>query len=404
MAGLWCVQVGYSNQALIEAATEALENLPYYNTFFQTSHPYVAELSEKIAALTPGSLNQMVFANSGSEANDTGVKLIRYYWNLKNKPNKKIILTRELGYHGVTLASASMAGLESMHPQFDLPLPGFEHVQPAPHWYGFGRDKTPQEFSDICIEALEDKIKDLGAENIAAFCGEPVMGAGGMMIPPPDYWPRVEDLCRRHNILLWSDEVICGFGRTGQWFGCQTYQFTPDIMTVAKGLSSGYQPISATILNAEVAGVIAESSEEMAHGFTYSGHPVTSAVALANIRQLEELGLITSPSAQTRRDYFQKRLASLADHELVGETRGVGMLGAVEIVSSKKTHERFHKDQQAGRVCRDHCIEAGIIVRAVGDTMVMSPPLIISEDEIDELIGKTRIALDNTAKELETID
>ncbi len=400
MAGLWCVQVGYGNHALVRAATQAMDTLPYYNTFFQTTHPYVAELSEAIASLTPDGLDTMVFANSGSEANDSGVKLIRYYWNLKKKPNKKIILTRELAYHGVTLASASMAGLETMHPQFDLPLPGFQHVYPAPYWFGRGYTLEPKAFSDLCVQALEDKILELGPENVAAFCGEPVMGAGGMITPPPDYWPRIEAICRKHDVLLWSDEVICGFGRTGKWFGCQTYSFNPDIMTVAKGMSSGYQPISATILGGDIAATIANSDQEMAHGFTYSGHPVACAVAQENIRQMQALELVDSEHAATRSSHLQRGLANLADHPLVGETRGVGFLGAVELVSDKASGTRFHKDLKAGQICRNHCIDAGIIVRAVGDTMVMSPPLIIEEPEIDQLIDKIQESLDRTAQSL----
>jgi len=400
MAGLWCVQVGYGNSALVAAGAEALATLPYYNTFFQTTHPYVAELSECIAALTPPGLKEMVFANSGSEANDTGVKLIRYYWNLKQRPEKKIIITRELAYHGVTLASASMAGLESMHPQFDLPLPGFAHVSPAPYWFGRGAGLSPEAFSDRCVQALEDKILELGPDRVAAFCGEPVMGAGGMITPPPDYWPRIEAICRKYDVLLWSDEVICGFGRTGEWFGCQSYGFTPDVMSIAKGMSSGYQPISATLLGGDIAKTIAESDQEMAHGFTYSGHPVASAVALENIRQMQQLELVGSNSAKQRAAHLQKRLASLNDHPLVGETRGIGFLGALELVQNKTNRAPYPKDRKAGLICRNHCLDTGVIVRAVGDTMVMSPPLIITEQEIDELIDKTRDALDRTAASL----
>ncbi len=399
MAGLWCVQLGYSNDALVQAGTQALQTLPYYNSFFQTTNPYIAELSELISSLTPEGLDSIIFANSGSEANDTAIKMIRYYWNLCEKPDKKAIITREDAYHGVTLGAASMAGLKPMHPQFDLPLPGFHHIAPCPYYFGNGANLTPEAFTNVCVSALEDKILELGADNVAAFCGEPVMGAGGMRTPPPGYWPAIEAVCRKYDVLLWADEVICGFGRTGAWFGCQTYDFKPDIMTVAKGLSSGYQPISATILGGDIGPVIAKSEQEMAHGYTYSGHPVAAAVALANIREMIRLELVGA-DGQNRVTYFQEAIATLSDHSLVGEVRGVGFLGAVEIVEDKQTNARFHKDDEAGTTCRNFCVANGLIARAVGDTMVLSPPLIISEAEIDELVGKLRASLDLSAEAL----
>jgi putrescine aminotransferase len=396
MAGLWCVQLGYSNDALVQAGTEALRTLPYYNAFFQTTNPYVAELSELISTLTPEGLDQILFANSGSEANDTAIKMIRYYWNLRGKPDKKSIITREDAYHGVTLGAASMAGLKPMHPQFDLPLPGFHHISPAPYKFGNGADLSEEAFADVCVNAVEDKILELGPEKVAAFCGEPVMGAGGMRTPPAGYWAKIAAVCKKYDVLLWSDEVICGFGRTGSWFGCQTYGFQPDIMTVAKGLSSGYQPISATILGGDIGPVIAQADQEMAHGYTYSGHPVAAAVALANIREMLRLDLV-GEDGHRRAVHFQEAIATLRDHPLVGEVRAVGYLGAVEIVSDKQTNTRFPKDDEAGTTCRNFCMAHGLIVRAVGDTMVMSPPLIISEGEIDELVAILRRCLDLSA-------
>ncbi len=400
MSGLWCVQLGYGNKALVAAGAEALAKLSYYNTFFQTTNPYVTELAELVTTLTPPGLDEMVFANSGSEANDTAVKLIRYYWNLKKQPTKKSIITRELSYHGVTLAAASLTGLTPMHTQFDLPLPGFHHIGPPPYWYGYGGERSPAEFTDVCVAALEDKILELGPDNVAAFCGEPVMGAGGMMTPPPGYWPRIEAVCRKYDVLLWSDEVICGFGRTGAWFGCQTYGFNPDIITVAKGLSSGYQPISATILGGDIAATIRSADQEMAHGFTYSGHPVTAAVALANVREMQRLDLVGTDGAQ-RAAYFQERLQSLADHPLAGEVRGVGFLGAVELVQDKVSRKHFPEKRDVGLTCRNACIEKGLIIRAVRDIMVMSPPLVINHSEIDELVETTRQCMDITQRAIE---
>ena len=401
MSGLWCVQLGYGVKELADAAYEALATLPYYNVFFQTTTPYVAELADLVAQKTPDGLEEIFFACSGSEANDTAIKLIWYYWNLKGKPDKKAIISRKLAYHGSTLAGASLTGLEFMQGIFDLPLPRFHHVEPPPYSYAYsGPGESEQDFASRCAQALEDKILELGPDKVAAFVGEPVMGAGGLMIPPAGYWQQVERICRKYEVLLWSDEVICGFGRTGEWFGCQTYQFTPDVITMAKGMSSGYQPISAVALNEEVAGIIAASKTEMAHGYTYSGHPVTCAVALRNIQLLEEFNLV-GPKGRATAEYFQAGLAGLADHSLVGETRGIGMLGALELVQDKAQRKRFEPKGRAGLLCRTRCFEQGVIMRAVGDTMFLAPPLVISNEELDEMFGLVRRCLDLTATDLE---
>lgn len=400
MAGLWCTQVGYGVEELADIASEAIKSLSYYNTFFQTTTPAVAALSELVASKTPADLNQIFFASSGSEANDTTIKFINYYWNLKGKPQKKSIIAREKAYHGTTIGAASLTGLPFMHDIFDLPLPGIHHIGPIPHYFEYGEDgESEEEFADRCAQALEDKILELGADNVAAFIGEPVMGAGGLMIPPKGYWQKIEDICRKHDVLLWSDEVICGFGRTGSWFGCQTYGYTPDIITMAKGMSSGYVPISAVALNEEIASTIVEADSEMAHGFTYSGHPVCSSVALRNIQLLEEWDLVGERGKKTSQ-HFQKRLSELADHPLVGQTRGIGMLGALELVKNKETKERFDPEGHAGATCRTHCFNTGVVMRAVGDTMFLSPPLVISEDEIDEMFGLIKTSLDLTHQSL----
>lgn len=400
MAGLWCVNLGYGVEELADVAYETMRQLAYYNTFFQTTTPYAAELADLISRKTPPGLDEIFFASSGSEANDTAVKLIWYYWNLKGRPKKKAILSRKLAYHGSTLAGASLSGLSPMQDIFDLPLARFYHVEPTPYSYGFARPgESEHDFAMRCAKALEDKIIELGPENVAAFIGEPVMGAGGLMIPPEGYWPEVERICRKYEVLLWSDEVICGFGRTGEWFGCQTYGVAPDIITMAKGMSSGYQPISAVALNEEVGGVIAEAKGEMTHGYTYSGHPVACAVALRNIRLIEEMGLV-GPRGRAAIDHFQTGLAGLADHPLVGETRGVGLLGAIELVKDKKTRERYDPVGRAGMICRTHCFEEGVIMRAIRDTMVLCPPLVISNGEIDEMFALVRRCLDLTARDL----
>jgi putrescine---pyruvate transaminase len=401
MAGLWCVQVGYGRQELVDAAAETMKTLSYYNLFFQTTTPYAAKLADLIAQKTPEGLDQITFGCSGSEAVDTAIKLIWYYWNLQGKPEKKAILSRERGYHGSTVAGASLSGLPFMQGIFDLPLPRFHHVGPTPHYYEYAKDgESERDFAMRCAKAVEDKILELGPENVAAFAGEPVMGAGGLMLPPEGYWQEIERICRKYDVLLWSDEVICGFGRTGEWFGCQTYGFTPDIMTMAKGVSSGYVPLSAVALNKRMSDPIINADTEMAHGFTYSGHPVAAAVAIRNIELIEELGLVGERGAKASA-YFQEKLKTLDDHRLVGQTRGVGLLGALEIVKDKKTKERFSPDGKAGMTCRGHCFNSGVVMRAVGDTMFLCPPMVITEAETDEMFRRIRLALDLTARELD---
>ncbi len=392
MAGLWCVNVGYGRRELIEAASRQMAELPYYNTFFQSATPPAVELSAKLAAIAPGSMPYVFFANSGSEANDSAVKLVRYYWNLQNRPEKKIIISREFAYHGVTLASASMSGLKVMHPQADLPLPGFDHVM-APYPFLYNRGKSPEIFGKAVAAMLEKRIQEIGAHKIGAFIGEPVQGAGGVIIPPETYWPEVQRICRAHDILLIADEVICGFGRTGRWWGSETFSFTPDILTTAKGLSSGYLPISAVMMGKRVGKAITESGQEWAHGFTYSGHPVSAAVALANIEVMEREGLHERASGPIGQ-YFKDALASLGDHPLVGETRTLGLLGALELVQDKATRKRFPSEKCTGITCREHCLREGLVMRAVGDIMILSPPLIITEQEIDEIVIRARKALD----------
>lgn len=401
MAGLWCVQVGYGVEALADAASNAMKTLSYYNTFFQTTTPYAAELSALIAEKTPADLNQIFFANSGSEANDSAVKFIWYYWNLKGKPEKKAIIARSRAYHGTTIAAASLTGLPFMHDNFDLPMKQVHHISPTPHQYEYAEDGESEEaFASRCASALEQKILELGPENVAAFVGEPVMGAGGLMTPPSGYWPRIEEICRKYNVLLWSDEVICGFARTGAWFGCETYGFTPDIITMAKGITSGYAPLSAVALNDEIANTLVNAESEMAHGFTYSGHPVSCAVALRNIELIEELDLTGETGRSTSAD-FQSRLKQLNDHPLVGQTRSAGMLGAIELVKDKRAKSRHEPAGKAGLICRDHCFDTGVIMRAVGDTMILCPPLVISSSELDEMFELIRKSLDLTRRDLE---
>lgn len=397
MAGLWCVNIGYGNAELAEAGYAALKQLPYYNTFFQTTNPYAAELAQKLSEITPAGMDRVLFANSGSEANDSIVKLVRYYWNLKGKRSKKLIISRKYAYHGSTMVAASLSGLTPMHPQWDLPLPNFVHHVATPYWYADGGELSPEEFGLQAARTLETKIRELGADNIGAFIGEPVQGSGGVIIPPSSYWPEIQRICNEHNILLIADEVICGFGRTGKWFGCETYDIKPDFMTLAKGLSSGYVPISAVMLGARVGDAIANANEELVHGFTYSGHPVACAVALKNIEILQRDQLIKTAGSDIG-PYFQAKLQTLADHPLVGEVRGVGMVAGIELVADKKSRQHFPPSQDVGMTCRNFCFENNLIMRAVRDIMIISPPLIISHSEVDELVRRARHCFDLTAK------
>ena len=399
MAGLWCVNVGYGRAELVEAAARQMTTLPFYNTFFQCATAPAIELAARLAEIAPAGFSRVFFANSGSEANDTVVKLVRYFWKLQGKPKKQVMIGRTYGYHGVTLASASLSGLPNMHPQFGLPLAGFAHI-PAPYWYAHGGDLTPEQYGQRAARALEDKILELGPDTVGAFIGEPVQGAGGVIIPPAGYWAEIQRICRKYDVLLVADEVVCGFGRTGRWFGAERFGIEPDLMTVAKGLSSGYVPIAAVLLGPRVGAALAAAHEEWAHGFTYSGHPVAAAVALENLRIIEAEGL-HERAAGPLGDHFAAALAGLADHPLVGEARSCGLLGALELVEDKGTRRYFPAARKVGLTCREHCIANGLVMRAVRDVMILAPPLVISEAEIDDIAWKARRALDLTWRDLQ---
>ena len=397
MAGLWCVAIGYGRDELAEAASKQMRELPYYNLFFMTAHPPVLELSKAIAEIAPEGMNHVFFTGSGSEGNDTMLRMVRHYWAIKGQPNKKVIISRKNGYHGSTVAGASLGGMTYMHEQGDLPIPGITHI-PQPYWFGEGGDMSPEEFGIWAANQLEEKILELGVDNVGAFIAEPIQGAGGVIVPPATYWPRIKEILAKYDILFVADEVICGFGRTGEWFGSDFYGLKPDMMTIAKGLTSGYIPMGGLIVRDEVVAVLNEGGD-FNHGFTYSGHPVAAAVALENIRILREEKIVEKVHAETA-PYLQKRLRELNDHPLVGEVRGVGLLGAIELVQDKATRKRY-EGRGAGMICRQFCFENGLIMRAVGDTMIISPPLVISKDEIDELVTKARKCLDLTLEVLQ---
>ena len=397
MAGLWCAQVGYGRPELVEAARAQLETLSYYNTFFGTTTEPLARLVVRLQGLTPGDLDTFCFANSGSEAIDSAVRLVRHYWALQGQPERTIILGRELGYHGSTLASASVGGMERMHAQGGLPLPDFHHVMP-PYAYEYGRDEDPDAFGLRAAAALDEKIRELGPDRVAGFFAEPLMGAGGVIVPPPTYWPAVQEVCRRHDVLLLADEVICGFGRTGRMWGSETYGIAPDLLTMAKGLTSGYVPLSVLALGGRVADAL-RGAGVLQHGFTYSGHPTAAAVALANLDVIESEGLVARAGGEAGRR-FQEGVRTLVGHGNVGEVRGVGLIAAIELVRDTRSHERFDPSRRAAPTLFELCLEEGLIVRAIRDSVALCPPLTISDSEIDELVSRLTRAMDRLPGQL----
>ena len=399
MSGLWCTAVGYGRKELVAAAARQLQELPYYNHFFKTTTQPAVELAQMLCELAGGGLGHVFYTNSGSEANDTIARLVRHYWALEGQPHRRVIISRQHAYHGSTMMAASLSGAH-MHTQGGLPLPDVAHVM-APYWFGVGRllpgSPDPEDFGLLAAQALEDKIREIGPHKVAAFIAEPIQGSGGMIIPPESYWPAVQAICERHGILLIADEVITGFGRTGSWFASHHYDIKPDLMTVAKGLASGYMPIAAVLVGNRVARTLLEKGGEFCHGFTTSGHPVACAVALENLRIIQREGLVTH--AREMGGYLAERLATLQDHPLVGEVRSLGLLAAIELVADRKTLTPFAEVGKVGQRCRDLCFDNGLVMRAVRDTMIIAPPLIIEPQHIDELLAKARLVLDQAARE-----
>jgi putrescine---pyruvate transaminase len=399
MSGLWCVNIGYGRKELADVAYRQMMDLPYYNTFFKTTTLPATALAEKISSKLPEKFQRIFFSNSGSEGNDTIVRFVRHYWAVMGKPYRQHIIGRRRGYHGSTWVAANLGGMVGMHEQGGTPLPGFHHIQ-QPYWYDFGGDKTPEEFGLIAAAELEKKILELGPENVAAFIGEPIQGAAGVLIPPSTYWPEIQRICRKYGVLIISDEVICGFGRTGNWFGFETFGFEPDIINMAKGLSSGYLPIGAVAFSDDLIKPFFDKGGDFNHGMTYDGHPVASAVAIKNIEIIEDEKLVERVAALA--PYFNKALAGLADHPIVGETRSVGLIGALELTKNKATRARFHDSGRVGTICRDHCFNTGLVMRACWDTMVLAPPFCITEKQIDEVVKLARTALDKTYEDVKT--
>jgi putrescine aminotransferase len=398
MSGLWCVNLGYGRRELADVAHRQLLELPYYNSFFQVAHPPAIELARLLVEVTPPQFNHVFFTGSGSEANDTVVRTVRRYWDVTGQPQRTFIISRTNAYHGSTIAGASLGGMAPMHAQGGLPIPGVVHIR-QPYWYGEGGDLSPEEFGLVAARALEDKILEIGPERVGAFIGEPIQGAGGVIIPPPTYWPEIQRIVDRYGILLVADEVICGFGRTGRWFGADYFGIRPDLMAIAKGMSSGYLPIGGVMVGDRVADALIEQGGEFHHGFTYSGHPAACAVACAAISILRDERIVERVHDDLG-PYLQKRWSELADHPLVGEARIIGLIGAMELVRDKATRACFSDPGQVGTLCRDLCIQNGLVMRAVRDTMIIAPPLVITHAQIDELVEKARKSLDMTLAEL----
>ncbi len=392
MGGLWCVNIGYGRKELAEAVARQMGELPYYNTFFKTTTPMAAELAAEIASVAPNGLDRVFYSNSGSEANDTNIRLARLYWARLGKPERKAIISRHNAYHGSSIGSGSLTGFNDMHDIAGVPIADIHHA-PAPFWWRDGRGQTVEEHCAWALDGLEETILHVGPENVAAFIGEPVQGAGGVLVPPPGYWQRVQEICRKYDILLICDEVVCGFGRTGQWFGSQTYAIEPDIITIAKGLSSGYLPISASVFGDRVASVLMDRPGRMSHGYTYSGHPVAAAAALENIRILKSERIVERVGEETG-PYFQAKLRKLLDHPLVGEVRGVGLMAAVQLTRDKEGRTPIEPVSSLAKPVWTRCFETGLITRAIGESLAFSPPLVISKDQIDWLVRRLRDNLD----------
>lgn len=391
MAGLWCVNIGYGRTELGDAAKRQMDELAYYNTFFQTSHVPAIALAAKIAEIAPEGMNHVFFAGSGSEANDTNIRMVRRYWDIKGQPEKRIIIARKNGYHGSTMGGGSLGGMSGIHAHGGK-IAGITHIG-EPNWWEQGGDMTPEDFGLMRAQELEKAILELGVENVAAFIGEPVQGAGGVIIPPSTYWPEIQRIVDKYGILLIADEVITGFGRTGNWFGSTTFGIKPHIMTIAKGLSSGYQPIGGSIVCDEVAEVMG-SAGDFNHGYTYSGHPVAAAVALENIRILQEEKIIEHVR-DVAHPYLAEKWAGLTDHPMVGEAKLVGLMGSIALTPNKATRAKFASETgTVGYRCRERCFANNLIMRHVGDRMIISPPLVITPAEIDVLIARARKSLD----------
>ena len=398
MSGLWCVNVGYGRKELADAAYRQMLELPFYNSFFNTVNVPAIKLASALVELAPPGFAHVFYADSGSEANDTVVRMVRRYWDIEGQSQRKVIISRHNAYHGSTVAAASLGGMKGMHAQGDLPIPNIVHIEQPYHFANGGRLPI-EEYGIVAARRLEEKILELGPERVAAFIGEPVQGAGGVIIPPSTYWPEVQRICDQYGVLLVSDEVICGFGRLGHWFGAQRMGARPDLMTFAKGVTSGYVPLGGVLVGERVARALIERGGEFHHGFTYSGHPVACAVALENLAILQRERLVDKVREDTG-PYLQRRFEALADHPLVGFAETCGLVAGLVLVKRKNPVQTFAEGLGVGMICRGHMFRNGVIMRAVGDRMIIAPPLVITRTQIDEMMGLIRGCLDQTLDDL----
>jgi len=405
MSGLWCVNVGYGRTSIAKAVYEQMETLPFYNSFFNTTNMPAVTLACKLAEIAPPGFQHVFFTGSGSEANDTNVRMVRRYWDLMGQPKRDIIISRHNAYHGSTMAGASLGGMDGMHAQGGLPIPGIVHIG-QPDYVSAGKGMTEDQFGIHAAAWLEQKILELGADRVGAFIGEPIQGAGGVVIPPRTYWPEIQRICDKYGILLIADEVITGFGRTGRMFASELFGIKPDLITFAKGVTSGYVPLGGVLVGDRVAQVLVEQGGEFNHGFTYSGHPVACAAALESIRIVEEEHLVQRVADDTG-PYLADRFGSLSSHPVVGYANSCGLVAGLNLVRKKGAtvhqHEWFDPALGAGMVCRKHMFDNGMIMRAVGDRMIIAPPLVMTRPQIDEMVELIRHCLDLTHEEFKQL-
>ena len=401
MSGLWCVNVGYGRTRISEAVYRQMETLPFYNSFFNTTNIPAVNLASLLVELSPPQFNHVFFTGSGSEANDTNLRMVRRYWDLLGCPERHTIISRYNAYHGSTVAGSALGGMEGMHEQAGT-LPGIEHIG-QPNWFESGQGMSENEFGIVAAGWLEQKILAIGPDKVAAFIGEPVQGAGGVIIPPATYWPEIQRICDKYGVLLSADEVICGCGRLGAWFASELMQIKPDLITFAKGVTSGYVPLGGVLVGDRVAKVLTEKGGDFNHGFTYSGHPVACAAALENLGIILEEQLVKQVAIETG-PYLKAKFAALGDHPLVGYTNSLGFVAGLNLVKTRadKPHdcELFDPALGVGMVCRGYMFDHGVIMRAVGDRMIIAPPLVMTTVQIDEMIGRIRAALDATLADI----
>jgi len=401
MSGLWCTYLGYGRKDLNAAVAKQMEELVYYNLFFHTTHPRVIELSELLFGILPSRYSHAIYTNSGSESNELLIRTVRRYWQIQGKPEKKVLIGRWNGYHGSTLGTAALGGMGFMQEMGGM-LPDFAHIG-EPYWFAQGAGLSEEAFGLKAAQELESKILELGADKVAAFVAEPFQGAGGMIFPPANYWAEIQRICRKYDVLLCADEVISGFGRTGEWFGHQHFGFEPDTLSIAKGLTSGYIPMGGLILSRKMGETLVEKGGVFAHGSTYGGHPVAAAVAIANIKALRDEGWVDRVKNDTG-PYLQKLLRETFDnHPLIGQVQGHGLVAAIQFAADKTTRQRFANENDIAWHCRSVGFEEGVIIRSTLGRMIMAPALVATHSELDELVEKTKNAVDRTGRELKLL-